>query len=185
MNREYKPLQNQVFEEGEYAIVPIRDEDKFHIMDWRNAQIYHLRQSVPLTTENQINYFKKTISNLFEQEKPNQLLFSYLQNDRCVGYGGLVHINWIDLHAEISFIMDTRLESDHFLENWSIYLGLIEKVAFQELRFHKLYVYAFDLRPHLYTVLELNDYFLDARLSDHCLFNDEFKDVVIYSKLAI
>lgn len=185
MNRTYKSLNRQVFRLGEYSLEPIRDQDKFDIMHWRNEQIYHLRQSAPLTRESQVFYFKNTINDLFKQENPEQLLFSFLQNDRCIGYGGLVHINWVDHHTEISFIMDTRLEADHFLENWSIYLGLIEQVAFKELRFHKLFVYAFDLRPHLYIALEENGYFLDARLRDHCLFNGEFKDVVIYSKLAI
>jgi hypothetical protein len=51
------------------------------------------------------------------------------------------------------------------------------------LKFHKLYVYAFDLRPHLYEALESNAYFLDARLKEHCCFQGEFKDVVIHSKL--
>lgn len=184
MNRKYKVLQNQIFRKDEYSIVPIRDQDKFDIMDWRNEQIYHLRQAAPLTKESQTNYFKNTINALFKQEKPNHLLFSYLHKDQCIGYGGLVHINWVNQHAEVSFIMDTRLESNHFLQNWSIYLGLIEKVAFHELGFHKLYVYAFDLRAHLYVALEQNGYFKDARLRDHCLFNGEFKDVVIYSKIA-
>ena len=56
-------------------------------------------------------------------------------------------------------------------------------VPFKDMNFSKLYVYAFDLRPHLYSALEAISYFLDARLKDHCFFNNEFKDVVIYSKL--
>jgi hypothetical protein len=34
------------------------------------------------------------------------LLFSFLKNGECIGYGGLVHINWIDQNAEISFMID-------------------------------------------------------------------------------
>ena len=80
--------------------------------------------------------------------------------------------------------MDTELEKENFSKNWSEYLFLIEKVAFNDMIFRKLYVYAFDLRPHLYSTLEDNSYFLDARLKEHCFFNDEYKDVVIYSKLS-
>ena len=116
--------------------------------------------------------------------EPNQILFSFLKNDECIGYGGLVHINWIDKNAEVSFVMNTSLEGDNFIRYWSIYLDLIEKIAFSDLVLRKLYIYAFDLRPHLYKALELNSYFLDARLKDHCFFNGEFKDVVIYSKLC-
>lgn len=179
----YKVLNKQIFTNGNYSIVPIRFEDRLDIMKWRNEQIYHLRQNKPLTEEDQNRYFETVVSKLFDQENPTQILFSYLEGDQCIGYGGLVHINWNDKNAEISFIMNTELEKNDFEENWSTYLRLIENVAFSELKLHKLYVYAFDLRSHLYQALLKNDYFLDARLKDHCFFNGEAKDVVIYSKL--
>lgn len=179
----YKALQQNSFEDGGCKIVPIRYEDRFDIMKWRNEQIYHLRQAKYLTEENQENYFKNIIANLFEQESPNQILFSYLENDICIGYGGLVHINWIDQNAEISFIMNTELEKDQFKKHWGIYLGLIEQVAFQELNLHKLYTFAFDLRPQLYEILEEIDYNKEAVLKDHCFFDGKFKSVVMHYKL--
>lgn len=184
MLREYKVLHNQFFSDGEYSLVPIREEDRYDIMKWRNEQIYHLRQAEPLTKGKQDWYFENEVAKLFDQDQPNQILFSYLKNGICIGYGGLVHINWVDRNAEISFIMNTILEEQFFEANWSAYLKLLEKIAFKDLSFHKLYVYAFDLRPHLYTVLERNNYFLDARLKEHCLFNEQYQDVVIHAKLA-
>ncbi|PQJ18517.1 ribosomal-protein-serine acetyltransferase [Nonlabens tegetincola] len=179
----YKALTTQVFSNDEYRIVPIRIEDRYDIMRWRNEQIYHLRQNKPLTKKDQDNYFENVVSKLFDQDKPSQFLFSFLKNNVCVGYGGLVHINWIDKNAEISFIMDTKSEDIYFEKYWTIYLDLIEKLAFQELKIHKLYVYAFDLRPHLYKVLKKNDYYLDAILKEHCYFNNRYLDVVIHSKI--
>tara|TARA_B110000971_G_C19896968_1_gene448109 strand:- start:126 stop:683 length:558 start_codon:yes stop_codon:yes gene_type:complete len=183
--REYKALSNQIYSNGDCKLVPIRDEDKYLIMNWRNEQIYHLRQNRPLTKESQERYFKKVITQLFEKEHPDQLLFSLLKEDECIGYGGIVHINWIDKHAEISFIMNTQYEQYHFHEHWSTFLNCIEQVSFVGLNLHKLFVYAFDLRPSLYDSLDTNGYFLDARLKNHCFFNDSFKDVVIYSKLNV
>lgn len=180
--REYKALTQQTYKNGEFEIVPIRHEDRIEIMKWRNEQIYHLRQSEPLTIDKQDAYFDNTIAPLFNQEKPNQILFSFLQANDCIGYGGLVHINWIDRNAEVSFIMNTLLEEESFSENWSMFLKCLEQLAFDELEFHKIFIYAFDLRPHLYDVLELNGYFQDARLKDHCFFEGDFKDVLIYSK---
>jgi RimJ/RimL family protein N-acetyltransferase len=162
-------------------MVPIRTEDRVRIMNWRNEQLYHLRQQEPLSINDQDNYFANVISKLFEKEKPEQILFSFLENGVCVGYGGLVHINWIDKNAEVSFVMDTILENLFFQSFWSIFLKFLMNVAFDELDLYKTYVYAFDLRPHLYEVLENSGYFFDARLSGHCLHNGEFKDVVIYS----
>ena len=179
----YKVLNKKEFCNNNFKIIPIRYEDRWDIMQWRNEQIYHLRQSKPLIKEDQENYFKNIINKLFEEEQPSQLLFSYLENDICIGYGGLVHINWIDKNAEISFIIKTSLEKDYFSFHWSNYLKLIEKVAFEELKFHKIFTYAFDLRPQLYIVLENSNYKKEAILKEHCLFEGEFKDVVIHSKI--
>jgi len=181
--RKYKALNQNIFSNSEFKIVPIRFEDRIDIMKWRNEQMYHLRQDKLLTEKTQEKYFKETISSLFEQQKPNQILFSFLKNDKCIGYGGLVHISWIDKNAEISFIMNPDLEEDYFHFHWSIYLEMIESLAFKELGFHKLYVYAFDLRPHLYEVLLSSGYFRDATLKQHCYINNKFLDVIIHSKL--
>jgi RimJ/RimL family protein N-acetyltransferase len=152
-------------------------------MKWRNEQIYHLRQSQLLTETEQENYFKTTVLRSFEEEFPQQVLFSFLKDNICIGYGGLVHINWMDRNAELSFIMDTRLEMESFEEIWDNYLPLIEEVAFNELKFHKIFTYAFDLRPHLYNVLEKNGYIKEAILVDHILFKGNYKNVVIHRKL--
>lgn len=179
----YKVLNKQIFEIENYKIFPIRHEDRLDIMKWRNEQIYHLRQNQPLTETDQNNYFENVIKKLFNQENPNQILFSFLKDDICIGYGGLVHINWIDKNAEISFIMNTILEKNLFHEIWTAYLGLIEKVAFQELKLHKIFTYAFDLRPHLYETLLNIGYIKEARLKEHCLVENIYKDVLIHSKI--
>jgi len=181
MERVYKVLSKQVFTNGNYSLVPIRNEDRYDIMRWRNDQIFHLRQSDILTIEHQDAYFNDVIASLFIEKHPSQILFSFLIGEECIGYGGLVHINWIDQNAELSFIMKTQLEKDAFSFYWSKFLGCIEKVAFEELSFHKIYTYAFDLRPHLYTVLEENGFKREAVLKDQCLIEGEYKDVVIHS----
>ncbi len=108
--KKYPFLKSNKYSYGEYSIIPIRYEDRLSIMKWRNEQMYHLRQKELLTEEQQNNYYKNVVSKLFKQEQPEQILFSYLKNDKCIGYGGLVHINWTDKNAEVSFIMDTSLE---------------------------------------------------------------------------
>lgn len=179
----YRRLNQNVHQVGDYRIVPIRYEDRYDIMQWRNEQIYHLRQSRPLTSTDQESYFKNIVSKLFCSDQPDQILFSYLENGKCIGYGGLVHINWIDRNAEISFIMATALEKEQFHKHWGIYLGLIERVAFDELNLHKIYTYAFDLRERLYEAIEAAGYKQDAVLKEHCYFNGDYKNVVIHAKI--
>ena len=76
----YKCLKNQEFTNLDYSIVPIRFNDRFEIMKWRNEQMYHLRQVIKLTPQDQNNYFNNVISLLFDQSHPSQILFSYLKN---------------------------------------------------------------------------------------------------------
>ncbi len=180
--RQYKCLNKFEWSNGDYKITSLREEDKYLIMKWRNEQIYHLRQASPLIKQDQENYFNTVVSKLFEQSAPNQLLFSYLENETCIGYGGLVHINWTDKNAEISFIMNTDLEKEYFQKHWSIYLDLIEQVAFKDLNLHKLFTYAFDVRPHLYPTIEAKGYAKEATLKEHCLFNGVYEDVVFHAK---
>lgn len=179
----YKALNKQVYKSGNQKITPLRYEDRLDIMKWRNEQIYHLRQNQPLTEIDQNNYFKDVVKAQFSQKRPNNILFSFLENDVCIGYGGLVHINWTDKNAEISFIMDTSLEENYFQEYWTCFLGLIEKVAFVDLKLHKIFTYAYDIRPNLFKVLLQASYFEECRLIEHCFFEDNFIDVLIHSKI--
>lgn len=178
----YKAIDKQKFSIGRYDIIPIRYEDRMHILRWRNEQVYHLRQDRPLTEEDQDHYFNTVVNTLFNQEQPDQLLFSYLEDNVCIGYGGLVHMNWIDKNAEISFIMNTILEKEHFSTHWKTFLKLIEQVAFNQLKFHKIFTYAFDLRPHLYASIEESGFIKEAILKEHYFFNGDYKDVIIHSK---
>lgn len=179
----YKVLDSkQEFSNNNFRLVPIRMQDRWEIMKWRNEQIYHLRQNKPLTEEDQNKYFLQVVGKLFDQEQPNQILFSLLEGETCIGYGGLVHINWVDRNSEISFIMNTELESTRFEEVWLEYLKLLDLVAFDTLGFHKIYTYAFDLRPHIYPIFESAGFVKDAVLKEHCLFNGRYLDVVIHAK---
>jgi hypothetical protein len=178
--KKYKCLNTQEFVSKHYKLVPIRLNDRFKIMEWRNEQLYHLRQSHPLTIEDQENYFSNVVSKIFDKDRPNQILFSFLENDLCIGYGGLVHINWTEKNAEISFIMDTKLEKESFEEMWLIYLDLIEQVAFNDLKFFKIYTYAFDLRPNLFNILENSGFKIDSNLKN--IQKSSKGNVVIHSK---
>ena len=178
----YSFLENNTYNNGIYSIVPIRFEDRFLIKKWRNEQIYHLRQVRLLTDDDQEKYFANVIAKLFDASKPSQILFSYLQDGKCIGYGGLVHINWVDGHAEISFLMDTELEKNEFSFHWNSFLGLIENIAFKEFNFNKIFTYAFDVRPHLYNALEKSGYSKEAVLKNHVFIEGKYVDVIIHSK---
>ena len=182
MGFNYKVLNNQIFSSEKFAIVPIRMEDRHVIRKWRNEQIFHLRQNKVLSEEDQDTYFNTVVKSIFSQDHPNQILFSYLEDGECIGYGGLVHINWVDKNAEISFLTKTTIKGTEYEFHMSTFMSLLDKVAFVALNFHKVFTYTFDVRPEIYPILEKNGFKREAVLKEHCLFNGEFKDVVIHAK---
>ena len=182
MKTKYQCLRVQEFKKNEFSLVPIRFKDRYKIMQWRNDQLYHLRQNKKLTKKDQDNYFLNVIKRQFDEKNPNQILFSFLKKDICIGYGGLVHINWIDKNAEISFIINSDLEKFFFEFYWGVYLNLVEKVSFKILNLNKIYIYAFDVRPYLYSILENNGFNFEAKLKNHVKFEKQFRDVIIHSK---
>lgn len=177
----YNALGRNRVESGRYSLRPIRYGDRHSIRKWRNQQMFHLRQSRELSEQDQDAYFLDVVLPLFREEKPKQLLFSFFKDDRFVAYGGLVHINWIDRNAEVSFVMDTGLEEDSFVEFWENYLGLLKVYAFKYLELYKIFTYAFDLRPRLYTALKNSGFLEEARLKNHCFFDGNYSDVLYHS----
>lgn len=183
MKNNYKCLKNQEYKTNEFSIVTIRFKDRYKIMRWRNEQIYHLRQSNALTQLEQDEYFKNVVLNLFDQDKPEQVLFSFLKRKKCIGYGGLVHINWEKMEAEISFLMETTLEKENFIDYWLIYLKLIEKAAFEQLELKKIFTYSYEVRPKLYDVMKQANYKKEKRIKKAKKIEDEFYDILIYYKM--
>lgn len=177
----YKQLISPITVNG-YSLVPIRMEDRELIRRWRNEQMYHLRQQEALTKSQQETYFKEVVAKLFESEQPTQYLFSYVQGEKCLGYGGLVHVNYEKFSAELSFIMNTELEAETFRFHWTNYLQLIEHIAFKQLKFNRIFTYAYDLRPHLYPILENRGFTLERLIPNALLEDGKSISAVIHSK---
>lgn len=183
MLRSYKKINKTHFTKSNFSLVPIRDEDKYAIREWRNEQMDILRQGAFLTLEEQETYFKNIIDKLFEQEEPSQFIFSFLEDNILIGYGGLVHIDWKNRTAEISFLTETsrNTSKEVFMNDWVNYLSLLKEIANTHLNFSSIYTYAYDLRPNLYIALEKSGFAETSRLKNHVEINGEKKDVVIHT----
>lgn len=178
----YPLLKSNTLSIGEYALVPLRYQDIFSIMEWRNQQLYHLRQDSPLTRDDQENYYQNVVKRSFREKHPKQFLFSFLENNKCIGYGGLVHINWVQKEGEISFLIDTEREKKDFQKLWLTYLDLIEEIAFSRLGLKKIFIYSYDIRPKLYAVLEKAEYYLEKIVPEAIEIDGKQYNVKINSK---
>ncbi len=181
--RTYRCMLEHEFSYKNYTLIPIRDEDKFQIMDWRNDQIDILRQKKLLTLADQENYFANVISKLFDEERPDQVLFSVLEQGRLIGYGGLVHIDWDSKNGEISFISATERSRNEelFTSDWTSYLHLLKNMTQRNFEFVKIYTYAYDVRPWLFNTLYTSGFKEEARLRDHIEISGRWHDVRIHS----
>jgi RimJ/RimL family protein N-acetyltransferase len=183
MSRKYKCLTSAECSLGSHQLISIRDQDKYAIREWRNEQVDILRQKDLLTIAQQESYFRNIVDKLFETDQPDQLLFSFLEDGELVGYGGLVHIDWVSKNGEISFITETSRNKSirQFNDDWSHYLHLLKVMVQSQLGFVKIYTYAYDIRPHLIEMLLDNNFREEARLKNHILVQGTLHDVLIHS----
>ena len=146
-----------------------------------------LRQAEALTAEQQEAYFQRVVMPLFDQEKPGQLLFSLLHKGELIAYGGLVHISWPDGRGEVSFLVDPvrAADADRYRQDFLAHLRLLGRVAFQELRFNRLFTETYDIRPAHVAILEEAGFRLEGRLRQHVqLKPGTFADSLMHGQLA-
>ena len=182
MINRYVCLDKQSFKYKNYKISPIDFDHRFMIMRWRNDQIHHLRQNEILTEENQNNYFNNIVYKTFFEAEPKQILFSFYNDNNFVGYGGLVHIDWVNKTAEISFLSDSKLNKQKFTEFWKNFLILIEMVAFVSLNFNSIYTYAYDVRPSIYEIFESQGFKKTHVQSKVYNYEGKIYDAIIHTK---
>ncbi|MBD2720791.1 GNAT family N-acetyltransferase [Hymenobacter armeniacus] len=183
----YRPLPAADYRWNDYQLIPIRYEDREPIRAWRNAQLPVLRQAEPLTAEQQEAYFQRVVLPLFAQERPGQLLFSLLHAGQLIAYGGLVHISWPDLRAEVSFLVDPVRAADAatYRQDFLAHLRLLGRVAFEGLQFNRLFTETYDIRPAHVAILEEAGFRLEGRLRQHVqLAPGTFADSLMHGQLA-
>jgi hypothetical protein len=109
------------------------------------------------------------------------LLFSFLDGEELIGYGGLVHINWKDKNAEISFLLANDLnDRDNYLKLFTIFLKLLKEIAL-DLKLHKIYSYGYDIEAYRFEPLSNNSFENEVILKYHINIDGCLHDIKIYS----
>lgn len=149
-----------------YKLVPIRHDDIFLIMQWRNEQIEVLRQNKILTPEDQEKYYQEVIKPSFTQEKPDLILFSFLYDNECIGYGGLTHIQWAEKRAEVSFLLATERAKniELYKKEFAIFLSLLKEESLHLL--DELFTETYDIRPDHVGVLEEQGFLFEKKIGN-------------------
>jgi hypothetical protein len=100
----YECMPRKFLADGRWTLQAVEPGDIEAIRCWRNAQIDVLRQSTIISTDQQIDYYNRCIWPEKSHQHPRNVLLIYLQDGAPIGYGGLVHIAWEHLRAEVSFL---------------------------------------------------------------------------------
>lgn len=169
---------------GNYSITPLRKSDIQNIRKWRNEQMNILRQTITLTAKDQLNYYNKIIKKSFYVDKPNMILFSFLLDKNCIGYGGLVHIDWDSKRAEISFINNTNRSKTKIIyqKDLSVFLKLISNVAFSDLKLNELTAETYNVRLWTIAILEKLGFKREGTLKKHVMIDGKFYDSILHLK---
>jgi RimJ/RimL family protein N-acetyltransferase len=183
--RRYACIPDEAIRLGDFSLTTVQDSHIEIIRLWRNAQMDVLRQAQPITHEQQLSYYETQIWPTLADQHPANLLLIFLEGDRPVGYGGLVHIAWEHRRAEVSFLLQPELAlNDRSYSRYSsTYLCLLKRLAFEGLSLHRLFTETFATRIGHISVLESNGFRPEGRMRDHVRINDRPVDSLIHGCL--
>ena len=166
------------------TIRPIHADDIEAIRQWRNQQLDVLRQSKPITPEEQERYFATHVWPFVNEPHPPQVLVSCFDGGRHIGYGGLVHIAWEHKRAEVSFLLDpARAES--YCADFAAFLRLIRNLAFGTLGLQRLFTETYAMRKEHMAVLEAEGFEREGVLHRHVLIDGRPVDSIIHGWLHV
>ena len=161
-----------------YTLLPLRYEDISKIKKWRNDQISVLRQNKILTDADQENYYQELVEKSFFNPKPNEILFSFLLDDTCIGYGGMVYADWDKKTAEISFITETKRSNlnEIYQNDFTAFTTILFRISFSELLFNKLTTETYGIRTNTLRILDQLGFQLKKIDKKKILINNEMCD---------
>jgi RimJ/RimL family protein N-acetyltransferase len=173
-------------QDRDLSLRAVQPADIESIRQWRNAQMDVLRQTNVISAEAQKRYFAEYVWPQKDKSHPKQILLAIERNGELIGYGGLVHISWLDLRAEVSFLLAPTIEIHHHLrsEIFTDTLRLLQEFAFLDLSLSRLWTETYSNRiRHIHT-LESVGFQLEGRLRNHVVMGNIFLDSLIHGSLS-
>lgn len=155
------------------------------IRQWRNAQMDVLRQTSVISVEAQRRYFEEHIWPDKVSRYPRQILLAIESDGNLVGYGGLVHIAWEDKRAELSFLLDPRLEQNPVARAtlFSRFLRIIQVLAFEDLTLSRLWTETYAHRAAHISTIEASGFQSEGRLRKHVTIEGKPTDCLLHGLL--
>lgn len=182
----YRAMKRARLQQGPFSISAVEPDAIEAIRRWRNAQTSILRQSDPISAPEQSSYFDSVIWPDKPRKEPANILVSFFEDERVVGYGGLVHINWAHKRAEVSFLLDPSFlaEKDRHDQLAFVLIALIKGLAFQDLGLRRLTTETYETRACVIPILERSGFRAEGVLRRHVVKDGVIYDAFIHGCLA-
>ena len=166
---------------SKYSIRNITRKDIFKIKEIRNEQMNVLRQSRILTDNDQKNWYNNIILPSYKNKKKT-LNFTILYDNRFIGYGGLVNIDYVNKKAEISFLVEKNrtLNKKLYQDDFSYFLRFISKYSFEELNLHKVWTETYEFRNFHMSILEKEGFKREGLLKDTIIQDNEYFNSILH-----
>jgi len=164
------------------TIRPIHPDHIEAIRQWRNQQLDVLRQSRPITREEQERYFATHVWPVTADPQPPQVLVSYFDGELHIGYGGLVHIAWEHKRAEVSFLLDPA-RGGRYRPDFATFLRLIRQLAFRQLGLRRIFTETYAIRTEHIAILEESGFEREGIMRDHVIIGGKPVHSIIHGCL--
>lgn len=182
MSFNYKFLKRKLNYRG-FSIENLKKTDIEKLRIWRNTQRKVLRQNKILSKREQYIYFNEYILKQTKKKFPEVILFAFKNEKKLIGYGGFVYISWSNKRAELSFLLDTDITFNKKLyKNYSnIYYRLVKKLAFEKIKFKRLFTETFSYRVNHIKILQNAGFKKEGTLRKHYIKNKKSVNVIVHS----
>lgn len=181
----YVVIENKIITDGTICLRAVDLKDIEMIRIWRNAQMGILRQKQKITRNMQRQYFETEVWPEKNNSQPRQVLLAIDRLGILIGYGGLVHISWLDRRAEVSFLLNPLIANDEKLYS-QIFVSCLEflkKIAFNQLKIHKIWTETYNIRSYHIAALEAAGFEREGVLRDHNWIDGQPVDSVFHASI--
>jgi len=161
-----------------YRRLKFTDAEKIRV--WRNKQLKILRQNKIINKQDQKKYFK----NYILSKKSKMDLFAIEFNQKLIGYGGLVNISNEFKTAEVSFLVNDKINhnSKIYEKTFSNFLFFVKKYS-KVKKLRRLYTETFSFRKKHINILENFGFKLEGVMKMHIIKNKKIYDSLIHGML--
>lgn len=164
-----------------YKIRNIIYDDIFKIKKMRNEQIDVLRQNCILTDNDQEKWYNEIIKPSYIS-KTKVLNFTILYNEKFIGYGGLVNIDYNNKKGEVSFLVEKErtLNNNIYENDFNFFLNFISDYACNKLKLHKIWTETYEFRKFHISILEKNMFEVEGVLKESIYINSKFINSILH-----